>query len=197
MCSRPKAPFSARLFDAKQTFGVDGERFIGAHLRIPSFSAKPLVGSAPHPFRSVREMGRHARITPEPNPDLVGSPEVPIHSGFALAGVGQAIAVPAQEIAPAPIQLGHAPVARNPVYHARAHEVGTTTPEPARLANDADGLLDVLPVPASAAEAIRDVQQVNLSPETDRGDPFAILRTLPAPGPARLQTAGPLQAVHV
>src|SRR3954470_8617152 len=184
MCSRPKAPFSARLFEAKQTFGVDVERFIGAHLRIPSFSAKPLVGSAPHSFRFVRKTGRHARITPEPNPDLVGSPEVPIHSGFALAGVGQAIAVPAQEIAPAPIQLGHAPVARNPVHHAGADEVRSLSAESASRTDNGDRLGHLLPVAAINAYPVGQVDAIGFRMEVDGSELLALARPLPATPPS-------------
>ena len=62
--------------------------------------------------------------------------------------------MPAHEIAPRPVQLGDPPAAGSPVHHAGTDEIGTSSAEAAGRADDADRLVDVLPLAAADAHAI-------------------------------------------
>ena len=116
---------------------------------------------------------------------------------LALAGVREAIAMPAQEIAPRPVQLGDAPAAGDPVHHAGTDEIWPRAAEAAGHADDADGLVDVLPLAAADAHAIGEMQPIVLGAQIDRGDLFAVARPLPAAHPAGAQAALAMQPVHV
>src|SRR3984893_7889582 len=106
--------------------------------------------------------GSHAGIATEALSDLVRAPQRPIPFAFALAGVGEAIAMPAQEIAPWPVQLGDAPPTGDAVHHTWTDEIGPRATKAARHADDADGLLNVLPLAARNARAIGEMQPVGL-----------------------------------
>src|ERR1700730_7149684 len=99
--------------------------------------------------------GSHAGIATETLSDLVRAPQRPIPSAFALAGVGEAIAMPAQDW---PVQLGDAPPAGDAVHHTRTDEIGPRATKAARHADDADGLVNVLPLAARNAHAISEMQ---------------------------------------
>lgn len=68
------------------------------------------------------------------------------------------------------MQLGNAPAATDPIHHAGANEIGPRTTEPARRADDADGLGQVLPVPAADARAVGEIQPIGLGAQIDRGN---------------------------
>ncbi len=62
--------------------------------------------------------------------------------------------MPAQEVAPRPVQLGNAPPASDPVHHAGTDEIRSRPTEAASDADDADSLVHILPFPT--ADACRD-----------------------------------------
>jgi hypothetical protein len=64
------------------------------------------------------ERRSHAGIATETLPDFVRAPQRPVPSALALTGMGEAIAMSAQEIAPWPVQLGDAPLAGDAEQHA-------------------------------------------------------------------------------
>ena len=64
---------------------------------------------------------------------------------FALAGMGEAIAVPAEAIAPRAVELGNAPAAGDAVDYACADEIRTRTAEGVRQADDSHRLLNAFP----------------------------------------------------
>jgi hypothetical protein len=72
--------------------------------------------------------------------------------------MGKAVAMAAKGIAACSMELGDAPSASDAVHHAGADEIGPRTAEPARNADDADGLFHVLPLAASDAHAIGKVE---------------------------------------
>ena len=96
---------------------------------------------------------------------------------LALAGVGEAVAVPAQEIAPRRIQFGDAPAARCPIHDAGADEIRSRPTVAARHADDADALGYVLPLAAADTHAVAEMQPVGLRVQLDRGDLLAIARS--------------------
>src|SRR5271166_3416399 len=105
--------------------------------------------------------------------------------------------MPAQKIAPRPVQLGDAPAAGGPVHDAGADEIGPSSAEAAGHADDADGLVDVLPLAAADAHAIGEMQPVMLGAQFDRGDRFAVAHPLQAAHPAGAQAALAMQPVYV
>jgi hypothetical protein len=56
------------------------------------------------------------------------------------------------------MELGDAPSACDAVHHAKADEIRATAAEPARNADDADGLFHVVPLAAGDARAIGKVE---------------------------------------
>ena len=92
------------------------------------------------PFGLGGKRRGHAGIAAEALPDLVGAPQRPVPCVFALAGMGEPVAMPAQEIAHRPVQLGDAPPAGDAVHHAGADEIRPCAAEAAGYADDADGL---------------------------------------------------------
>ena len=77
------------------------------------------------------------------------APERTIHLVFSLAGIVEAVAMPAKEIAASLVKLHNASAAGDAVHYARAQEIGPATAEPARHADDGHRLLHVLPFAAA------------------------------------------------
>ena len=90
------------------------ERIVGALLGVEDLFAQALIGSPPHALRPGRKGRRHAAIAAEAPPDLVCLPDRTVQQVLALAGVGEAIAIPAEKVAPGPVQLDDAPTAGDP-----------------------------------------------------------------------------------
>jgi hypothetical protein len=70
--------------------------------------------------------------------------------------------VPAQETPPRLVQLGDTPAAGGPVHDAGADEIWPSSAEAAGHADDADGLVHILPIAAADAHAIGEMQPVVL-----------------------------------
>jgi hypothetical protein len=88
--------------------------------------------------------------------------------------------MPAQEISPRPVQLGDAPAAGGPVHDAGADEIRPSSAEAAGRADDADRLVDVLPLASADAHAIGEMQTIILGTHIRRGDLVAVARPLAA-----------------
>src|SRR5271166_1209295 len=134
---------------------------------------------------------------PKALPDPVGAAQRSVPCALALAGVGEAVAVPAQEIAPRSVEFGDAPPAGDAIHHAGTDEIRPCSAEATGYADDADGLGHVLPLAATDAHAIGEVQSIVLGAQIDRGDLFAVASPLPAAHPAGAQAAFAVQAVNV
>src|SRR5829696_1012557 len=72
---------------------------------------EPLVRPPVHPLGLLRERLHHVRATTEPLSDLLCPVQSPVHLVVPLALIGEVVAVPAQEIAPRPVQDDHPPAA--------------------------------------------------------------------------------------
>ena len=105
--------------------------------------------------------------------------------------------MPAHEISPRPVQFGDAPAASGPVHHAGADEIGPNSAEAAGHADDADGLVDVLPLAAADAHAIGEMQPIMFGTHIGRGDLVAVARPSPGTHPAGAQAALAMQSVRV
>ena len=103
----------------------------------------------------------------------------PVGAGFALTGVRQIVAVAAQKISAAEVELGHATAARPPVLHPRADEMGAHAAEPARRPGERHGFFHIRPVLAVAAHPVVQDQLVRGSAKTDAGHLLAVSRPLP------------------
>ena len=90
---------------------------------------KSLISPPPHALGLFRKRLSCIGITVETLSDFRRTPDRPIPSAFALAGVGEAIAMAAKEISAWSVQLGDAPPATDPVHDARADEIGSHTAE--------------------------------------------------------------------
>ena len=88
--------------------------------------------------------------------------------------------MPAREIAPRPVQPGEAPAAGGAVHDAGAEEIGPLPAEAAGHADNADDLVDVLPLAAADAHAVGEMQPIIPGAHIGRGDPVAVARPLPA-----------------
>ena len=71
-----------------------------------------------------------------------------------MASVGNAITMPAQEIALRTVQLNNAPTARGAIYDSRANKIQPDAAITARNINHTDSLNHILPI-AGDADAIR------------------------------------------
>ena len=118
-----------------------------------------LVGPPPHAFRSRWKARGHAGIAAEALPDLVGAAEGAVPHVFALAGMGEPVTMPAQEIAPGQVQLGDTPPAGDTVHDAGTDEKGPRAAEATGDADDADGLGHVLPVAATDAYPVGELSR--------------------------------------
>ena len=87
---------------------------IRADLGIETPFSEVFAGPTPHALRPRRKGRVHAVVAAEPFPDLVGSTQSPIPLGFALASLGEAIAVAAGKQPTGGIELDDAP----PAVHA-------------------------------------------------------------------------------
>jgi len=121
---------------------------------VDGFLAQALVGPPPHPFRFGRKGRGHVGVAAETVPNLVGAPQRAIPYALALAGVREALAMPAQEVTPWSVQLGDAPAAGDPIYDAGTDEIGSRSSKPAGDADDTDDFCHVLPITAADAYAI-------------------------------------------
>ena len=131
-----------------------------------------------------------ARLPPEPFPQLVGLPRRAIVRVFALAPIGQAVAVPASR-GLADVENRHAPGAAWAAPPCSRAAVG------AGRAIQRHGAMHVLPVPAACPVPIGERDVMRLHGQIDAGLHIAVARPLPAIGHARLQIALALQAPHV
>lgn len=104
------------------------------------------IGPPPHAFGPIWKRCAHADVTAEVSPDFNCAPSRSIRSALVLRGVDEAIAMPAEKIAPRPMQLGNAPSADNSVHRTRADEIRSRATEPAGHADDPDGLIHVLAI---------------------------------------------------
>src|SRR5205823_7860237 len=161
-------PVFGVVYPRQQAFGLNFEGLLGAQLRVDNALAQSFVGSSPHALWLWRKRLIHTGIAAKALSDLVGAPQHAIPCAFALAGVGQAITMPAQEIAPRSVQFGDAPAAGDPVHNARADEIRPRTAEAAGHADNADGLGHVLPFAAADTHAIREMQPVVVRSEERR-----------------------------
>ena len=167
---------SMRVRDASQ----DG----GRSPRRRAFRPRKSVRAAAHrfaatsPSASGKRRGRSG-FAAEALPDLVRAAHRAIQFALALAGVSQPIAMPAQEITAGPVQLGDAPPADPAVHDARTDEIGPRSTVLACDADDADALVDVLPIAAADAYAVGEMQLIEFGAQVDPSDSLAIARPLP------------------
>src|SRR5215468_1771124 len=131
---------------------------IRAHLGFKGQFPEAFVGSPPHALRLRGKGCGHAGIAPKALPDLVGAAQSTVPYSLALAGMREAITMPAEEIAPRPIQLGDAPPAGDPIHQAGTAEIWSRSAETAVDSDYADGLGHVLPIAAPDAHAIGEMQ---------------------------------------
>jgi hypothetical protein len=111
----------------------------------------------------------------ESHADLVCPPQCPAVVIFALRGIGEPIAMAAEEIVAGSVELRHPPPAGDPIHDTWADEIRPDTPESARHPDDLRRLFDIPPFFALAPDPIRQDQCVAVSSELDRGNPLAIL----------------------
>jgi hypothetical protein len=161
------------------------ESFVGEHLSLEGLFVESLLGPPPHSPGLLGKSRSHSRIATEAPPDLVRTPERPVPSVLALAGMGETIAMPTQEIAPRSVQLGNALATGHAVHNAWANEIWPRPTEAALHANNVDGLRHILPITTGDPYSIGQVQPSALRAHIDRGNAFSVARPLPTTGPAR------------
>jgi hypothetical protein len=107
----------------QQSSGMKLKGSVRAHLDIETPFSQVFIGPTPHALRTRRKGRVHAVVAAEPFPDLVGLPQPPIPLSFALAGVGEAIAVAAGK-QPAQPTTPSVNVDRRPVHSPRVNLKG-------------------------------------------------------------------------
>jgi hypothetical protein len=130
-------------------------------------------------------------------PDLVRPAKGPVQLALALAGVGELMAMSTEEVAARAVELGDAAPAGDAVHHPRTDEVRPGAAQPTGHADDADGLVHLLPLAAGDTDAVQETEQTILRPHTNPGDLLAVLGPPPSTLPAGAQTARPVQPVDV
>src|SRR4051794_657903 len=105
--------------------------------------------------------------------------------------------MPAQEVAPWPVQLGDAPPTGDTFHHTGTDEKGPRAPVSTGDADDVDGLGHVLLVAVAGAHAIGEMQLVHSGAQAYRRDPLAVARPLHAALPAGAQAALAVQPIHI
>src|SRR5919199_134355 len=111
------------------------------HLCLVMLPPEPVIGLPVHPLGFLWELLHHVRAPSESLPYLLRPHESPVHFLVPLALVAEVVAMPAQEVAPRPVQD------RNPPTAARsgADEPGPLSSEVARRPTQGYGLPYVFP----------------------------------------------------
>ena len=82
--------------------------------------------------------------------------------------MGETIAVAAEEVAPGPVQHCHSPTAGDTVHNAGADEIGARATKATGRADDADCLGYILPIVATNAHSVGEMQPVGVGAQIDR-----------------------------
>ena len=145
-CPRPVSQSALYSLKVHNSFSAPLER--ESHL------LQTPVRAPPHALWLLGKGRRYSRIAAEALPDHVGTAICAIQGTLALASVGNAITMPAQEIALRTVQLNNAPTARGAIYDSRANKIRPDAAITARNINHTDSLNHILPI-AGDADAIR------------------------------------------
>jgi hypothetical protein len=103
----------------------------------------------------------------------------------------------AYEIACGLVELGDTRPAYPAVHDARADEIGPSATISASRVDDADALVDVLPIAASDTYVIAEVQAIERRAQVDPSGALAISRPLPDAGPPGRQAAFAVETIYV
>ena len=161
--------------------------------RSPPGAARTCAGAC----LSASAEAKTARCSAQGDLAFVGTAQKPGVRSFALTGVRQVVAVAAQKISAAEVELGHATAARPPVLHPRADEIGAPAAKPARRPGEPHGFFHIRPVLAVAAHPVVQDQLVRGSAETDAGHLLAVSPPLPTAPISRLKASCLVEPVDV
>ena len=150
----------ASTITALQARQRDNEPFLRQHLGIEYSGLKALIGLVVHALWAIGKPRGHARLSTKPHADIVGAAQASIVAIFTLRGVGQPIAMPAEEVSPGSVELHHPPPAGDPIDNTRTDKIRPATAESARPPDDRSLLFDVLPFSIALPNSIRQDQTI-------------------------------------
>jgi hypothetical protein len=108
-----------------------------------------------HALWPIRERRCHARLSAKPHADIIGPPQCPVITIFALRSIAEPITVAAEEVRPSCVELRHPPTAGNPIDDAWTDEIRPGTTKSARHPDDRCWLFDILPFATVLPDPIR------------------------------------------
>jgi hypothetical protein len=175
----------------------NNELFLSQYFGTQCSRFKALVGLVVHPLWPIGERRRSSWLSAKPHPNVIGPPRCPVIAIFTLRGIGEPIAVAAQEVNSSSIELRHLATTSYPIDNARADEIRPHPAESARHPDDWGRLFDILPFLTVLPDPIRQDQCIAVSPELNPSNSLAVTFPFPPALIARPKTARSVELVDV